>query len=115
MYYSVGVSCCISQWDLSTILCCTVLYWGHNDHTMGNNEQWWLCIRAAAGDKKDVLELLGQGATPNGEGIKEYAGSTPLGCAAGSRHWQGEKHPFGHVCDPLGCMGALLDAGAEPD
>eukprot|EP01043_Picozoa_sp_COSAG02_P096614 COSAG02_NODE_32890_length_508_cov_20862.310513_1_plen_110_part_01 len=61
------------------------------------------------------MRELGAGATPNGEGNDNYAGRTPLGCAAGSTYKQGEKTAWGTVRDPLGCMGELLDAGAEPD
>eukprot|EP01043_Picozoa_sp_COSAG02_P066053 COSAG02_NODE_10157_length_2007_cov_1.589099_1_plen_563_part_01 len=81
---------------------------------MGDRKQGWLCLSADHGNKKLVLRELGEGATPNGEGNGSYAGRTPLGCAAGSTEKQGEDM-FGTVRDPLGCMGALLDAGAEPN
>eukprot|EP01043_Picozoa_sp_COSAG02_P006526 COSAG02_NODE_187_length_30377_cov_3.636271_3_plen_416_part_00 len=82
---------------------------------MGDKKQYWLCFNAYYGSKEGVLRELREGATPNGEGNGDYAGLTPLGCAAGSTKKQGEKHWRGHVDDPLGCLGALLDAGAQPD
>jgi hypothetical protein len=82
---------------------------------MGDWKQYSLCYRADYGHKEGVLRWLGEGATPNGEGNEYYAGSTPLGCAAGSTEKQGEKTGYGVVRDFLGCMGALLDAGAQPD
>eukprot|EP01046_Picozoa_sp_COSAG06_P050017 COSAG06_NODE_7823_length_2363_cov_7.059301_1_plen_78_part_10 len=78
---------------------------------MGDREQRLLCNSAYYGDKGGVLRELGAGATPNGEGNDNYAGRTPLGCAAGSTYKQGEKTAWGTVRDPLGCMGELLDAG----
>eukprot|EP01043_Picozoa_sp_COSAG02_P060394 COSAG02_NODE_7882_length_2804_cov_19.389279_1_plen_616_part_00 len=77
---------------------------------MGDFKQRYLCWNADVGHKESVLHYLRQGATPNGEGNGKYAGRTPLGCAAGTTKKQGEDGK-----DPLGCLGALLDAGAEPD
>eukprot|EP01043_Picozoa_sp_COSAG02_P075688 COSAG02_NODE_15728_length_1145_cov_12.231511_1_plen_90_part_10 len=77
---------------------------------MGDKQQN-LCYWADNGVEGGLVYGLREGATPNGEGMYAYyAGRTPLGIAAGSTVKQGENGS-----DPLGCMGALLDEGAEPD
>ena len=75
---------------------------------MGKATQDGLCASASNGNKEDVLRDLTKGATPNREATNGWAGETPLVNAAGSRFEQGVLNH-----DPLGCVEALLAAGAD--
>ena len=78
--------------------------------------QDFLCYSAGAGHKPRVLRELRMGATPNGEGTDGGdAGKTPLVSAAGSEKKQGEATAWSYSSDPLGCVEALLAAGADPN